>query len=304
MNNEQVIPVKSFTQRSPAEPISYAAAAAAWATLILAERAAGLPLAGKVLLITLGLALPILGLLLNVTRRAIAAREFLSLFYAPVGYVVLAVFAALSGLFFVFNVFLPGQPIDTAGLCEPIVLWILAPVTPAISMRLFSEEKRSGNLEALVTAPVTDLQLVVGKWIGAMGFLVVAMLTTVPLVLLLEIFGNPDYGPIFTGYVGMLLIGGLFLAIGAFASVTTHNQIISFLVALLIIALLIYINLILTNNYVSGALAQAMRYVNPYEQYRNFGRGILDTSNFVFFISTTAMFLTLAVKSLESRKWR
>lgn len=306
MTNEQAIdPSLSRAARaSLAELISYGVAVAAWVSLVMLERQTRLPLAAKLCLVCLGLGMPLVGILLDPVRRAVAQREFAGFFYSPVGYVAVAVFTSLTALFFVFNVFVPGQPIETAGLFEPMVLWVLAPVVPAISMRLFAEENRSGNIEALVTAPLTDAQLVVGKWAGGLGFFAAALVTSLPMVLLLEVYGSPDYGPIFTGYIGLLLVGGAFLAIGVFASVITANQIIAFLVALILIAAITFINLILVNNYLWGPWATALKFLNPYEHFRSFSKGILDTGNFAYLLSVTALFLACAAKALESRKWR
>lgn len=296
--------------RSPDRPwvelACYCIAAAAWVTLLLVERNTDLGLTGKVLLVLMGLGLPIIGLLIDPQRRAIALREFLSYFFTPVGYVVLAVFTALTGLFFFLfsRLFEPGSAIETQRLFEPMAWWVMVPITPAISMRLFAEEQRSGNLEALVTAPLTDAQLVLGKWLGALGFLASALALSLLLIVLLEVYGSPDYGPIFTGYVGLVLLGGLFLAVGTLASAMTHNQIIAFLATLIIIALFTYINFIVANSYLSGPTAQALKFLNPNEHNHNFALGILDTGDFVFFISAIALFLVLAVKALESRKWR
>ena len=293
-------------QRPWAELACYCVAAAAWITLLLVERRADLGLAGKVLLVALGLGLPFVGMLVDPQRRAVALRELLSYFFTPVGYVVLAVFTALTGLFFFFfsGLFEPGSAIETNRLFIPMAWWVMIPITPAISMRLFAEEQRSGNLEALVTAPLTDAQLVLGKWIGALGFLAAALTLSLVLVLLLEFHGNPDYGPIFTGYLGLLLLGGLFLAIGTLASTLTHNQIIAFLATLITIALFTYISFIVANSYLSGGASEAVKFINPVHHHNNFALGILDTGDFVFFISAIALFLVLAVKSLESRKWR
>jgi ABC-2 type transport system permease protein len=289
-----------------AELACYSIAVVSWAVLLLIERRADMNLLGKVLLVTMGLGLPIAGLLMDPQRRAVAQRELMSYFFTPVGYVVLAVFTALTGLFFFFfsRLFEPGSAIETNRLFEPMAWWVMVPLTPAISMRLFAEEQRSGNLEALVTAPLTDSQLVLGKWLGALGFLAVTLALSLMLVLLLEVYGSPDYGPIFTGYLGLLLLGGLFLAVGTLASTLTHNQIIAFLATLIFIALFTYINFIVANSYLSGAMAQALKFINPNEHNRNFALGLLDTGDFVFFISAIALFLVLAVKALESRKWR
>ncbi len=208
----------------------------------------------------------------------------------------------LAGLFFLLFQFLPEKPAEMRSVFLWLV-WILIVIVPAISMRLVSEEKRSGTIEAIVTLPISDAALIMGKWLGAMIFFVVLLLPTLCFPAVLEIWANPDYGPIMTGYVGLLLVGSLYLAIGTFASVLTRNQIIAFLVSVFIILMLTVIPFFLPR-FLSPNMAEVVLYINVNHQYDDFAKGIIDTSDLVYFISTTVMFLVLAVKALESRRWQ
>lgn len=232
----------------------------------------------------------------------IARRELTSFFYSPIAYVVMCVFVLMAGLMFLTTAFAPGQPATLRPLFFWLV-WILVAIVPAISMRLLAEELRSGTIEPLMTSPVTDVQVVLGKWLGGMGFFAVLLLPTLACLALLAAFSEPDYGPIFTGYLGLLLVGGLYMAIGTFASVMTRNQIIAFLVTVFIILMFTVATYFLPRHVPAG-WAQALYYVNVNEQYDDFAKGLIDTSNFVYFISGTVLFLVMAAKALESRKWR
>ena len=118
------------------------------------------------------------------------------------------------------------------------LIWLMIFLVPAISMRLVSEEYRNGTIETLMTTPITDTQVIIGKWLGAMGFLMALFVPLVFLAGVLEMTGSPDWGPIISGFVGLLLAGGLYLAIGTFASALTQNQIIAFLITVFVICLL------------------------------------------------------------------
>ncbi|MBI1368205.1 MAG: ABC transporter permease subunit [Planctomycetes bacterium] len=236
---------------------------------------------------------------------AIARRELSSFFFSPIAYVVMAVFALLSGLFFLAapnGSFAPGEPAQMRHAFFWLV-WVLIAIVPAISMRLVSEELRMGTIEPLMTSPISDVEVILGKWLGGLSFFVVLLVPTFVFVALLAIWGKPDYGPIFTGYLGMLLVGGLYMAIGTLASVLTRNQIIAFLLTVFLILLLTVVTYFVPS-YLPVRFAEAVLYVNVNEQYGAFSKGLIDTSNFVFFLSGIALFLVLAVKALESRKWR
>jgi len=233
----------------------------------------------------------------------IARRELTSLFCSPIAYVVLGLFALGASLIFL-TTFAPGQAAEMRPTFTWIV-WLMIFLVPAISMRLVSEELRSGTIEPLMTAPLSDVQVIVGKWLGAVGFLAVLLIPLVVLTVVLEFVADPDYGPILTGLVGLLLVGGLYLAIGTAASTLSENQIIAFLVTVFVISFFTFMMYFLpAAEFVTQGLREAMFYLNVNRQYEDFAKGLIDTSNFVYFITGIMLFLFIAVKLLESRRWR
>ncbi|MEX1017486.1 MAG: hypothetical protein WDZ31_12155, partial [Phycisphaeraceae bacterium] len=174
-----------------------------------------------------------------------------------------------------------------------------------ISMRLVSDEFRTGTIEPLMTAPLSDAQVILGKWLGAMGFYLLLLLPLVVLAVVLAIHAAPDPGPIVSGLIGLTLVGGLYLAIGIFASAMTENQIIAFLATVFIISLLTFLMFFLPRAaWVLPALRDAMFYLNVNGQFADFNRGLIDLANFTYFATGIALFLFLAVKVLESKRWR
>lgn len=250
----------------------------------------------------------------------IARRELTNLFYSPIGYVVLGLFAIATSLTFV-QWFAPDRPANME-FSNWWVVWFMIFLLPAVSMRLISEEYRSGTIETLMTAPISDAQVIVGKWLGAMGFM---LALSVPLwvqvfvlgqttrgaadsnSILAIFFGTVDIGPILTGFFGLLLVGSMYLAIGTFASAATANQINAFLLTVAIISVFTFVTLHLPRvQYIQDHdfLVHTIYFANINAQFNDFNRGLIDTSNVVFFVSGTAVFLFLAVKLLESRRWR
>jgi len=298
---------------------------------------------------------------------AIARRELSGFFFSPIAYVVIALFSLLAGVIFMTFVLQENRPAELRTLFAAVV-WVLIPITPAISMRLMSEELKSGTIEPLMTAPVGDAAVIVGKWLGGLGFFAVLLVPTLCYVILLEMFGAPDYGPIISGYVGLLLVGGLYMAIGTFASVMTRNQIIAFVVTVFTILIFtvvttflprligierepliaggtnlrwIVLGVMMVAAVVAGLLigfvtrsqlgaivsavglaialaaiwaaialvdaadlTDAVIYVNVNQHYEDFAKGLIDLTDIVYFVSGIGLFLVLAVKALESRKWR
>ena len=233
----------------------------------------------------------------------IAGRELMGLFYSPIAYVVLGLFALGTGLIFVGN-FYPGEPATLRPTLQGLV-WLMIFLVPAISMRLISEEFRSGTFEPLMTSPVTDAQVVLGKWLGAMGFYAALMVPLLVLAVVLEVYADPDGGPMRTGLLGLLLVGGFYLAIGTFASAVTQNQIIAFLLTVFVICLFTILFFFLPQaSFVGASLRSAMFYMNVNMQFDDFSKGLIDTSNLIYFASGIAFFLFLAVKMLESKRWR
>lgn len=234
---------------------------------------------------------------------AIARREFNSYFYSPIAYVVIAAFLIASGFAF-YQDFIPGQAAAMRSTFNWMV-WFLVFVTPILSMGLLSQEWATGTIETLMTAPVTDADVVIGKFLGNFGLLVVMLLPTLIYVGLLGIYGRPDLGPIFSGYLGILLTGALFVAVGLFCSSLTRSQIVAVVLAILILCLatvvpyMIRVSVANLRPFFLKLLDQAV-----YRRYSDFSRGVLDSGNIVFFLAATAVFLFLTTKVLESRRWK
>lgn len=233
----------------------------------------------------------------------ILRRELAGLFFSPIAYVVLALFALGSGLVFYIG-FAPGDHATMRGTFAGVV-WLLVFLAPAISMRLVSEELSRGTIERLMTSPVNDVQIVVGKWGAAVVFFAVLLLPLVVQAVVLELSASPDWGPIVTGLLGLLLVGALYLAIGTFASAATENQIIAFLLSVFMICALTFLLYFLPEaGFIPPKVRGAMVFANVNRQFEDFNKGLIDIRNFVYFASVTALFLFLAVKLLESRRWR
>ena len=235
---------------------------------------------------------------------AIARREFFGYFRSPIAYVVIVAFLFASGGAF-YKDFEPGQAAAMRSTLEWMV-WFLVVLIPVLSMGLLAQEWASGTIETLMTAPVSDAQVVVGKFLANFGLLVVMLIPTLLYVLLLLVFsnGNPDLGPIFSGYIGILMVGALFISVGLFCSSTTRDQIVAVVLSTLILALATVVPY-LAAQYAN--LRPSVRTVVDqaiYRRYSDFAKGVVSMGNVTFFILATAVFLFLTVKVLESRRWK
>jgi ABC-type transport system involved in multi-copper enzyme maturation permease subunit len=240
----------------------------------------------------------------------IAGRELRSYFYSPLGYVVLAVFLFLQGIvFWLFLQFL-SQPNSPPGAVMQFffggtfLFWIaLAGVAAASTMRLICEERRSGTIEPLLTAPVTSGEVVLGKYLAALGFFAALWLPTLLYVAILRGYADarPDWGPILSGYLGTFLEGAALLAVGMLASSLTRNQLIAFIIAFVFAWGLLLVGL-LESVVQSEWLRATLRHANLIRQMDDFGRGIVDTRHLVFLLSLTGYCLFVTVKTLESRR--
>ena len=227
-------------------------------------------------------------------------REINASFLSPMAYVAATFFLFISGIYF-YNILVLSREVTLRYTLESVSFFLMC-VTPLVTMRLFAEEKKSGTMEVLMTAPVSDLQVVLGKFLGAMGFFLAMLAPTGVYVLALSLVGNPDYGAIIAAYVGMLLMGGLFVSIGLFVSSLTSNQIVA--------AIVTFISLICL--WIAGYLSLQTRwplsafldYIGVAGHLDSFLKGIIDTRDVIYYLSLTAYFLFLSVRSLETRRWR
>lgn len=232
----------------------------------------------------------------------VTKRELNAYFLSPIAYVMLTCFALAQGIFFAVNV----QPqIDPDLLAEgvlriPIFLLLLA--IPILTMRLLSEETYHGTIETLMTTPVSEVEVVLGKFLGAMTFAVVMLTPVLVQIAFVRTIGPLDAGPLLAGFLGLLLLTGQFIAIGLLCSAFTRIQVASAIVAFVVLLGLVLVGFIGRDS--QASLVQALQYLSPIRHYSDFPRGIVDTRAGAYFVVTTATFLFLTVKALELRKWR
>ena len=242
---------------------------------------------------------------------AIVRRELIAYFSSPLAYMVLTAFLLMQGYIFYLIVSFLNQP-GTQAMTPlrlffggTIFFWLfLLFVVPVITMRLIAEERRSGTIEPLLTAPVTEGQVIAGKFLAALGFYVVLWLPTVIYVLILKSHSAIDLGPVAAGYLGILLLGFLFLGVGTFASTLTNNQLIAAILAFAAMIALFSVGLLEQLVVSSSFFKSAFSYMNLWTQMDDFARGIVDTRHVVYQLSVGLLFLFLAARSLELKKGR
>ncbi len=242
---------------------------------------------------------------------AILRRELVAYFSSPLAYIVMTAFLLLQGYIFYLIVSYLNRP-QTMAMTPlrlffggTIFFWLfLLFVVPVITMRLIAEERRSGTIETLLTAPVTEGQVITGKFLSALAFYVILWLPTVVYVIILRQHSSVDLGPVAAGYLGVLLLGFLFLGVGTFTSTLTNNQLIAAILAFAAMVALFSVGLIQQLLVSSSALKSVLEYMNLWTQMDDFAKGIVDSRHVVYTLSTGIFFLFLATKSLEVKKWR
>lgn len=238
---------------------------------------------------------------------AIMTRELRSYFVSPIAYIITSMFLMVNAILFIvlaYNMQFPQYanylPYDFVFLNIQYMFFLMAPL---LTMKLFAEEKHTGTIELLMTSPVTEFQVVLGKFLAVLTTLTVMLLMTLQYPLILLRFGNPDVGAIISGYVGLFLFCMPFIAIGLFTSTLTKNQIIAsvlcfsiLMIVMLVPALDLFIN--------DDTIKKVTQYLSVMEHYEDFVKGIIDTKAIVFYLSLTIFFLFLSVRSLETAKWK
>lgn len=231
---------------------------------------------------------------------AIAGRELRSYFVSPLAYVVGALFLLVSG--YLFSLILFGsREASLRGLFENLSVVFLL-ITPALTMRLLAEERARGTVELLMTAPVKDTDIVVGKYLAACLYLVFLLALTALFPAILAWVGKPDWMPILTGYVGVFFLGASFLAVGLMASSWTNNQVIA-AISTFAISLVIWL-LPSSTSVVGQQFGSVLEYLSVISHQQNLGRGIIDTTDLVFYVSFIVTCLFLTVRSVEVYRWR
>jgi ABC-2 type transport system permease protein len=234
------------------------------------------------------------------TAVTVAKREIKTYFNSPVAYIVVTVFMLLSGYLFFSQLFLEKQA-ELRGYFSltPLVFTF---IIPAVTMRLIAEEKGSGTLEMLITMPVKDWEVVLGKFLAGMTLLATIVGMTFFYAITLMVLGPVDRGPIISGYLGLLLMGGSYVAIGVMASALTRNQIVAFILAFAIsFALFIFGQI---TQFAPDWLAPILTYLSMGNHFESLGRGVIDTRDVLYYLSVIVVALMVATVSLESRKWK
>jgi ABC-2 type transport system permease protein len=235
--------------------------------------------------------------------RSVAMRELRVYFNSPIAYVFLLAFAG-AALFTFFNVnqfFARGQA-DLRGLFEAIPVLTLL-LVPAMTMRLWAEEAKQGTLEVLLTLPAEDHELVSGKFLASWALLAVGLALTVPLPIAVALLGNLDWGPVAGGYLGALLLGAAYLAVGQFVSSLTHNQILAFILALALCMALWGVGTELFVGLFSDRTAALLRALGTGSRFDSIARGVIDVRDLLYYASVTFLFLFLSVGALRAKRW-
>ncbi len=249
---------------------------------------------------------------------AIAHKELKSYFASPVAYIVIGLFTLVFGFFFyTLLAFFERQSMQMMGfggapamnineqLIRPVFLNAMVVflfVLPMVTMRTYAEEKRSGTIELLLTAPLTDFQIIMGKFLGAMGLYAAMLAVTVVHVGLLFAFGNPELVPILTTYLGLLLMGGCFVAVGLLISSLTRNQIVAGMITFVVFLMLWIINWMAS--FTGPTTQQVLNYLSITDHLDDFTRGILDTKHIVYYVSFIAFGLFLTARSVDTERWK
>jgi len=237
----------------------------------------------------------------------IAKREFRSYFDAPLAYVVICLsFLALGGFFFLYRGgFWQVDRATLQSMFEYVPLGLTLLVVPVVTMRLLAEEKRSGTLEMLITLPVKDSDVVLGKYLGALGLVLVLVAAT--LVYPIAMFKWPwslgplDQGPVMSGYLGLLLFSAASVAVGLLISSLTESQAVAFFITFFVLLVLWLIGTVAEN--LGGWYGNVLSYISFQTRLGGFTRGLIDTRDVVFFLSVTGLALVVAFRALERRKW-
>jgi len=229
-------------------------------------------------------------------------KELMGYFNSPIAYIFIGVFLVMGNWLFFKNFYLIGQ-ISLRGYFD-LLPWIFLFLSPALTMRLWAEEKKTGTIEFLLTLPVTDLQVVLGKFFGALAFLFISLLLTISLPFTLVSLGNIDWGPVIGGYLGALFLGGSYIAIGLFISSLTKNQIIAFILSLVgcFTAFIIGADFVLLGT--PQFLVPVFKFLGLGNHFFNIAKGIIDSKDIIYYCSFIFIFLWLNIKTIESRGWK
>jgi len=228
----------------------------------------------------------------------IMKRELSAYFTSPIAYIVMGLFLIITGILFFNTFFIYGRAELRNFFGSLPVLFSF--FVPALTMRVIAEEKRIGSMETLMTLPVTEVDVIIGKYLAAFITTLAMLAPTLLYIIPAEIFGTPDYGPIVGGYLGAVFLCATYTSIGLFATSVTKNQIIAFFTGFIICIVLTMVDSFLV--FLPGAAVNFFSFISANEHFKSITRGIIDTRDLVYFISLTALFITITVKIQQQAK--
>lgn len=249
---------------------------------------------------------------------AVVRKEWKGYFASPIGYVVIGMYAIVFGYFYTVGLSwfirqsMQGPQMGGGGpmnvnqqmiryvFLNSTVIFLF--VVPLITMRTYAEEKRSGTIELLMTSPITDFQIVIGKFLGAMSLYAAMLAVTLVHIGVLFAYGNPEWKPIFSGYLGLLLLGGCFVSVGLFFSSLTKNQIVAGMFTFVVLLLLWVIDWV--GNFSGPSIERVTSFLSLTGHVEDFLRGIVDTVHVVYYLSFITFGLFLTAKAVDSERWR
>jgi ABC-2 type transport system permease protein len=251
---------------------------------------------------------------------AIAQKELRSYFFSPIAYVVVGLFVFVFGWFFVSNLaafirfslqagmFSGGPQVLNINehLIRPVLTnmgLILVFLLPMVTMRSYAEEKRSGTIELLLSSPLTDLQVILGKFLGALALYTLMLAVTLVHMGILFLYGEPELLPVLSGYLGLWLMGGAFISIGLFVSSQTRNQMVAGIVSLVVL-LILWVATWMEDPAGGIIRSQVLPYLSIPDHYDDFSKGVIDTEHLTYFISFILLGLFLTARSVDSERWR
>ncbi|MEC9475222.1 MAG: ABC transporter permease subunit [Candidatus Neomarinimicrobiota bacterium] len=233
--------------------------------------------------------------------RTIFYRELVGFFNSPMAYIFLVIFAIVNGYFFTNRFFLFGQS-DLRSLFDIIPLVFLFFI-PAITMGLIARENDIGTMEIMSTLPLSTVEFVMGKFFAALCLILLGLLaTTIHFITLVFVGTNIDYGAIFSGYLGLALMGATFAAIGTYASSVTQNQVVAFIIGLFMVLIIFMLDKTLI--FVPTSIAGLLQFMAIEYHLSNMSRGVIDSRNLIYFLSMIGFFLFLTIQTLEVRRWK
>lgn len=252
----------------------------------------------------------------------VAKKEFQAYFTSPVAYVVITIFLVITGYFF-YNLFASFSTLCFQASTNPAIArqqnllnitetlirplfgnmgTIMLLMMPLLTMRLFSEEKKSGTIELLLTYPISDMEVIIGKLVACVAVFILMLSATITCPILAMVFGEPEIGPIITGYLGLFLMGTAFISLGVFTSSITENQIVA---ATLSFGVLFLFSMMgYSISFMGPTLGKFMNSISLIGHMEGFAKGIIDTTDIMYYLIFSALFIFLTLRVMESKKWR